>query len=54
MLFTCNRFPQNSIYHTMLLDNENSVIIIGNPINNATLKNLYIKKLKNYKNNTNK
>lgn len=37
-----NKFPENENYRTFLLDNENKVIGIGNPIHNPGIRNLYI------------
>lgn len=36
-----NKIEDNDIFHTMLLNKANEVIIIGNPIKNNALKNLY-------------
>lgn len=45
-----NRFPINTNYKTFLLDKNNKVIYIGNPINNINIRNIYINKiLKNKK-----
>lgn len=35
--------PQNELLHTFLIDKNNNVVIVGNPINNETLYKLYIK-----------
>lgn len=43
-----NGLPQKSAFHTMLLTEDNTVILIGNPIENAVLKDLYIKKIMEY------
>lgn len=43
-----NNLPQNSIFHTMLLSDSNKVILIGNPIGNLKLRNLYINQIDNY------
>lgn len=40
-----NRLPQNDIFHTMLLTRDNKIILIGNPIHNNVLKDLYIKEI---------
>ena len=40
-----NHFPTQSIFHTFLLDSLNRVLLIGNPITNKTLHNLYIQKM---------
>ena len=37
--------PKNERYHTFLLNEENKVILVGNPIRNEKLKKLYLKKL---------
>lgn len=36
-----NQFPPNPHFQTFLLDRNNKVILIGNPINNTQLWNLY-------------
>lgn len=40
-----NNLPENSIFHTMLLDKENKVLVIGNPIHNPSVKDLYLQRL---------
>ena len=37
--------PKNERFHTFLLDENNKVILIGNPTQNLKLKKLYIKEL---------
>jgi hypothetical protein len=39
---------KNENFHTFLLDEENKVILIGNPVRNTKLKNLYFKELNKY------
>lgn len=34
--------PQSDIYHTFLLDNDNNVILVGNPIKYPNIDNLYL------------
>lgn len=34
------QLPQNSIYHTFLLDNDNHVVIVGDPVRNAKIKDM--------------
>lgn len=36
-----NHFPSNSHFHTFLLDRNNKVVAIGNPVNNIRVKELY-------------
>lgn len=36
-----NHFPKNNTFRTFLLDKNNHVILVGNPIGNKTLWNLY-------------
>lgn len=43
--FKLNTLPDNSIFHTFLLDKNNKVLVIGNPIINPTIKDLYIKEI---------
>ena len=39
-----NHFPQNDVaFHTFLLDKNNRVLAIGNPIHNPKVKELYLK-----------
>jgi hypothetical protein len=44
-----NNLHKNEIFHTMLLDHSNNVILIGNPINNIKLRELYVQTIKTYK-----
>lgn len=37
-----NRFPQNSRFHTFLLDKHNRILAIGNPVANTRIKKLYL------------
>ena len=38
-----NHFPQDEIFHTFLLDGENRIVAIGNPIRNPRIKELFLK-----------
>ena len=38
--------PKNERFHTFLLDEDNKVVLIGNPARNTKLKDLYITELK--------
>ena len=40
-----NTFPSNSIFQTFLLDADNKVVVLGNPIHNLSVKELYIKEI---------
>lgn len=40
-----NPLPDNSSFHTFLLDKNNKVLVIGNPVLNPTVKDLYIKEI---------
>ena len=40
-----NKFPANITFQTFLLDKENKVVVIGNPIHNLAVEELYIKQL---------
>ena len=40
-----NHFPTNMTFQTFLLDKDNKVIAIGNPILNPMVKELYLEKL---------
>ena len=33
--------PQESYFHTFLLDSTNNIILVGNPLNNLKIKSLY-------------
>lgn len=44
-----NSLNKNEIFHTMLLDHSNKEIIIGNPIINPKLSELYKRTIKTYK-----
>lgn len=50
-----NIFPSEFLFQTFLLDKNNRVIVIGNPVHNAKIKELYLSKLiphKDYNINT--
>lgn len=38
-----NRFPEDMAFQTFLLDKDNKVIAIGNPVHNPKVKELYLK-----------
>ena len=38
-----NNFPKDDRFHTFLLDEQNRVVAIGNPIHNLKIKELYLK-----------
>lgn len=40
-----NNLPENAIFHTMLLDKDDKVMVIGNPIHNPSVKDLYLQRL---------
>ncbi|MDR1502587.1 MAG: DUF1573 domain-containing protein [Prevotella sp.] len=40
-----NRFPSDITFQTFLLDRENKVVAIGNPIHNLAVKELYLKRI---------
>lgn len=40
-----NHFPSNGNFQTFLLDRTNKVVVIGNPIHNIAIKELYIKQI---------
>lgn len=42
-----NKFPSDIAFHTFLLDRENKVILLGNPVSNPKIKELYINKILN-------
>lgn len=41
--------PQESYFHTFLLDSTNNIILVGNPLNNLKIKNLYFECIKDDK-----
>lgn len=40
-----NRFPEEMMLQTFLIDSENRVKVIGNPIHNLSVKDLYLKEI---------
>ena len=44
-----NNLNENNIFHTMLVDANNKVIIIGNPVNNVKMQNLYREIINEYR-----
>lgn len=40
-----NNFPAHDMFQTFLLDKDNKVVVIGNPIHNRAIRSLYIKEL---------
>ena len=44
-LDSLNRFPEQDMFHTFLLDGDNRVAVIGNPIHNRAVRDLYMKTL---------
>ena len=40
-----NRFPGEMMFQTFLVDSENRVRVIGNPIQNLSIKDLYLKEI---------
>lgn len=48
-----NKFPVDKAFQTFLLDKDNKVLVLGNPIHNPMVKDLYLKQLIG-KNNPNK
>ena len=40
-----NKFPNQDMFQTFLLDKDNKVVAIGNPIHNRAIRSLYIKEL---------
>lgn len=43
--YKLNRFPGEMMFQTFLVDSENRVKVIGNPIHNLSVKDLYLKKI---------
>ena len=44
----CNNIPKNSLYHTFLLNKNNEVVLIGSPIGNSSLWDLYKKTISDF------
>lgn len=47
---TKNNLPENKFLHTFLIDKSNSIVLIGDPLKNEKLKNLYIQKCQDLSN----
>ena len=43
--YKLNRFPGEMMFQTFLVDSENHVKVIGNPIHNLSVKDLYLKEI---------
>lgn len=43
--YSTNKIPKNRLFHTFLLDEENKVKLIGNPLYNKRLMGIYRKEL---------
>lgn len=41
-----NKFPDNPMFHAFLLDSNNLVSVIGNPVLNLSVQDLYMRKIK--------
>jgi hypothetical protein len=41
-----NKFPQDEAFHVFLLNKENKVTIIGNPIQSSKVRELYLSQIK--------
>lgn len=48
-----NHFPSNSHFQTFLLNSENKVVMIGNPVHNVAIKQLFLKIINGEKNTAN-
>ena len=40
-----NKFPANMTFQTFLLDKDNKVAVLGNPVHNTAVKDLYLKQI---------
>ena len=40
-----NKFPSNITFQTFLLDKNNKVVVLGNPVHNTAVKDLYLKQI---------
>lgn len=45
LLNKANKFPDNIMFQTFLLDKNNKVIVIGNPVHNPAIKDLYLNQI---------
>ena len=45
-----NHLPDDEIYHTVLLDKDNRVLVVGNPTSNPKIKELYLRHMLNEEN----
>ena len=43
--------PSNRLYHTFLLDKNNNVVLVGNPLNNPYVEELLVKTVDNMNRN---
>ena len=43
--YRLNRFPRKMMFQTFLVDSKNRVKVIGNPIHNLSIKDLYLKEI---------
>ena len=43
--YALNHFPKEDMFHTFLLDKDNKVVVIGNPIHNLKVRDLYLQKI---------
>ena len=46
-LNSINRFPSHQEFQTFLLDSENKVVFVGNPVNNLRVKEMYLSEISN-------
>lgn len=51
IFYRLNRFPGEMMFQTFLVDSGNRVKVIGNPIHNLSVKELYLKELTGMKSN---
>ena len=49
--YKLNRFPREMMFQTFLVDSADKVKVIGNPIHNSSVKELYLKELTGMKSN---
>lgn len=50
LFFTKNLLPEDKRFHTFLVNNENKILLVGNPISALQIKELYFETI-NYQNN---
>ena len=45
--FDLNNYPKTKLFNTFLLDNSNRIVLMGDPIYNSAMQELYLKNPEN-------